>query len=254
MDAFVIAGGIPRPDEPLYPYTRGKPKALIEIDGRPMVQWVLDALGEAQTLERVIVIGLEKESGITCKKPLFFSPGRGDIVDNTLAGLQMVKEINPDARYALAASSDVPAITGKMVDWMINTALETEHDIYFYAIERSIVESRFPDSQRTYVHLKDMQLCGGDMNIIRLMNDRSHERLLKKMAAARKNPFKIASLFGPGMLILLLLRQLTLESARERVSHRLGLRGRVILSPFAEIGMDVDFPHQLDMLRSRLEG
>jgi NDP-sugar pyrophosphorylase family protein len=39
MDAVVTAGGIPKPDELLYPYTLGKPKALLEIAGKPMVQW-----------------------------------------------------------------------------------------------------------------------------------------------------------------------------------------------------------------------
>ncbi len=51
MDAIVIAGGIPEPGEPLYPYTQGKPKATLEISGKPMAQWVLDALnGAARSL------------------------------------------------------------------------------------------------------------------------------------------------------------------------------------------------------------
>jgi NDP-sugar pyrophosphorylase family protein len=44
MDAVVTAGGIPQPEELLYPYTQGKPKAMLDIGGKPMVQWVLDAL------------------------------------------------------------------------------------------------------------------------------------------------------------------------------------------------------------------
>jgi NDP-sugar pyrophosphorylase family protein len=44
MDAIVIAGGIPEPGDPLYEYTQGQPKALLDIAGKPMVQWVLDAL------------------------------------------------------------------------------------------------------------------------------------------------------------------------------------------------------------------
>ena len=43
MDAIVIAGGIPQPEEPLYEYTQGIPKAMLNIAGKPMVQWVLDA-------------------------------------------------------------------------------------------------------------------------------------------------------------------------------------------------------------------
>ena len=40
MDVIVTAGGIPRPNEPLYPYTQGESKALLEIAGKP-IWWIL---------------------------------------------------------------------------------------------------------------------------------------------------------------------------------------------------------------------
>ena len=50
MDAIVIAGGVPKPEDPLYEYTQGQPKALLDIAGKSMVQWVLDALAEADSI------------------------------------------------------------------------------------------------------------------------------------------------------------------------------------------------------------
>ena len=44
MDAIVTAGGIPQPGEPLYEYTLGASKAMLDVVGKPMIQWVLDAL------------------------------------------------------------------------------------------------------------------------------------------------------------------------------------------------------------------
>ena len=49
MDAIVTAGGIPRPEDPLYTYSHGDSKALIDVAGKPMIQWVLDALGRGET-------------------------------------------------------------------------------------------------------------------------------------------------------------------------------------------------------------
>jgi hypothetical protein len=45
---------------------------------------------------------------------------------------------------------------------------------------------------------------------------------------------------------------ITLEGAVKKVTKRLNLKGRAILSPFAEIGMDVDKPHQLEIMRADL--
>ena len=42
MDAVILAGGIPRPDEPLYAYSNGEAKALIDVAGKPMIQWVYE--------------------------------------------------------------------------------------------------------------------------------------------------------------------------------------------------------------------
>lgn len=37
LPAIVIAGGIPKEGEPLYPLSQGKPKALLPIAGKPMI-------------------------------------------------------------------------------------------------------------------------------------------------------------------------------------------------------------------------
>ena len=70
MDAIIIAGGIPKPEDPLYPYTQGRSKALVEIAGKPLIQWVLDALVDAKTIERIVIVGLDASSDLSCTKPI----------------------------------------------------------------------------------------------------------------------------------------------------------------------------------------
>ena len=161
MDAVIVAGGIPQPDEPLYAYSNGGSKALIDIGGKPMVQWVLDALGEAKTVERVVVVGLTDKAGLSCTKPLTFLSNQGKLLENLKAGTAKVLELHPKAEHVLFVSSDIPAITGAMVDWVVKTCLETRDDLYYNAIRRESMEAVFPTSRRTYTRLKDMELCGG---------------------------------------------------------------------------------------------
>ena len=251
MDAFVTAGGIPGPEDPLYPATRGKPKAMLDIAGRPMVQWVLDALSGAARIERVVVVGLGPEAGIHCEKPVAYLPDQGHMLDNIQAGVNEILRLNPAARLVMAVTCDIPAVTSAMIDWTAETCLQTDHDLYYLVVERSLMESRFPGSNRSYVRLKDAEVCGGDMNVIRagLVADRG---LWERMVASRKNALKQASFLGWDVLILLLLGRLSLERAERMVSRRIGLRGRVIRSPYAEVAMDIDKPHQLEILRKDL--
>lgn len=252
MDAIVTAGGIPQPDDPLYLYSKGESKALLDVAGKPMIQWVLDALSGAKNVDNVIVIGLTPKSGVTCKKPLYFLANEGRMLANIVAGVNKVREVNGSAQYVLIVSSDIPAVTGKQIDWLIKTCMETKDDLYYGVCPREVMEARFPESKRTYTNLKDMQVCGADMNIAHIRLAREHLDVWEALIANRKNPAAQAKVMGWGTLFLLLTRQATLANFVDRVSKRIGIKGRAIVWQDAEPCMDVDKPHQLEMMRADL--
>ncbi len=253
MDAVVTAGGIPQPNEPLYEYSKGDAKALIDVAGKPMIQWVLDALSEAKTIDRVVVIGISAKSDLTCKKPLTYMSNQGKMLDNLKAGTAKVMDLNPRAKYVLFVSSDIPSITAEMVDWMVNTTSETKDDIYYNVVLREDMEARFPGSKRTYTPLKDMEVCGGDMNVARTAIVNQNSEFWNKLIEARKNPAAQAAMIGFDIIFKFLFRQLTIDDVIKRVADKLNLKGRAIVCPFPEIGMDVDKPHQLELMRDDLE-
>ena len=253
MDAVVTAGGIPQPNEPLYEYSKGDAKALIDVAGKPMIQWVLDALSKAKTIDNVVVIGLSAKSDLTCKKPLTYLSNQGKMLDNLKAGTAKVMELNPKAKYVLFVSSDIPSITGEMVDWMVKTTSETQDDLYYNVVRREDMEARFPGSKRTYTPLKDMEVCGGDMNVARTAIVNQNSEFWNKLIEARKNPAAQASMIGLDIIFKFIFRQLTIDDVIKRVADKLGLKGRAIVCPYPEIGMDVDKPHQLELMRDDLE-
>ncbi len=253
MDAIVTAGGIPLPEEPLYPATTGQPKATVEIAGKPMIQWVLDALSDAKTIDNVIIVGLTEKSDVKCSKKMYFVSNHGKMVENLQAGARKAKEINPQAEYVLLASSDIPGITGEMVDWVVNTDMQTKVDVYYHLIQREVMEKRYPGSKRTWTRLKDMEVCGGDLNVGRISLLLSEETdLWDKITDARKSPLKQAAMIGFGTALRLLTGQLTLQMAETNIMSRLNITGRAIVCPYAEVGMDVDKLHQLEMMREDL--
>jgi GTP:adenosylcobinamide-phosphate guanylyltransferase len=248
MDAIVTAGGIPLPEEPLYLETKGRPKALLDVAGKPMIQWILDALSGAKQIENVIIVGLTEKSGVKCRKPLHYVPNQGKMLDNFRAGVEKAFKVNKKTRHVLFVSADIPSITAQMIDWVVS-----DEDIYYNIIQREVMEKRFPGSRRTYTHLKGMEVCGGDMNVVRAKLVSGESGLWEKITNARKSPLKQASLIGFDTLFLLLFRQLELDGLTKKVTKRLNITGHAILCPYAEVGMDVDKPHQLDLLRKDLQ-
>lgn len=254
MDAVVIAGGVPQPGEPLYPYTQGRPKAMLDISGKPMAQWVIDALSRASSVKRLVIVGLESSSGLESPKLIGEIANQGSMLHNIRSGVQYFLEKGDCTGHVALVSSDIPAVLPEHVDWVIREASQTDLDLYYNVISREVMERRFPASKRTYTRLRDIEVCGGDLNVIRASVVNENQAIWEQIIAGRKNPLKQAALIGYGTLLLLLLRRLTIHGAVDRVTRRLGMTGQALICPFAEIGMDVDKPNQLETMRQDLSG
>ena len=252
MDAILTAGGIPQPDDPLYAYSNGNSKALIDIAGKPMVQWVLDALGNAKQVDNIILIGLSPKSGLTCKKPVHYLSNQGRMLANIVAGVNKALELNPKTEYVLIVSSDIPALQPEMVDWLVNTCMETQDDLYYGICPREVMESRFPASRRTYTRLKDIDLCGADINLTHVRMATEHLDLWESLIGNRKSPLRQAATIGFDTLFQVATRSITLNDLVEKVCKRIGIQGRAIIWDHAEPCMDVDKPHQLELMRGDL--
>jgi molybdopterin-guanine dinucleotide biosynthesis protein A len=252
MDAILLAGGKPNPEDPLYAESQGQSKALIDVAGKPMIQWQLDALSKAKLISNVVIIGINSVSNLSCEKPMTIIPDAGGWLENILAGMDHVRKTSPATTHALISSTDIPTVTHEILDWRIQAALESSADLNFAVVERSTMEARFPGSKRSFVRLQDVEVCGGDANVANV-NLVADNQLWNRLFAARKSVRRQASFMGFDLLIRLLTRQLSLHQAEQKLSSRLGLKGRVVISPYAELAMDVDKPGQLEIVRRDLK-
>jgi molybdopterin-guanine dinucleotide biosynthesis protein A len=254
LDAVVLAGGVPQPGEPLYPVTQGQAKALLPIGGVPMLQWVLDALSGAECVRRVVVIGLPPDAGpLECRKTLGSLPNQGSMIANAEAGVQWVLGQDTAARHALFVSADIPALTPEIVDWVVRTAQETDDEVYYSLVPAADMERRFPGSNRTFFKLKDGRFTGSDINVFATGLIGHFHPAWRALVEARKNILKQASLIGLDTLLLMALGQLSIADAERRAEKRLGVRGRAMICHYAEAGMDVDKPHQYEIVKRDLE-
>lgn len=252
MNAIVTAGGIPQPGDKLYAYSNGDSKALIDVAGKPMVQWILDALGEAKKVDQVIVIGLSPKSGLTCKKPLHYVSNQGRMLANITAGVNKSLDLNPKGEYVLIVSSDIPGLKGDMVDWLVKTCMQTKDDLYYGVCPREVMEARYPESNRTFTKLKDMEVCGSDINVTHVRMVTEHLDTWEQLIGNRKSPLRQAAVIGVDTFFQLATGQFTLQGLVERASQRIGIKGRAIIWDKAEPCMDVDKPHQLELMREDL--
>lgn len=254
IDAFIAAGGIPGPRDPLYAEAKGGPKTLIDVAGKPMVQWVIDALDAAPSIGRIVVVGLEDSSGLTSRKPLFFHPDQGSFFANVVAGINRLSSLESAAEFGLGISGDIPGIKPEMVEWLAAEGASAKLDAQYLVASKEVVEARFPRSGRTFLSMRDGRYCGGSANVFDLHLDILLPRLWDRLARARKNPLRMAAVIGPRILFGFFFHRLTAADVLSAFCRRFRITGRLLFSPYAELAMDIDKPHHLEMLRRHLVG
>ncbi len=250
MDCVVTAGGMPKEDDPMYAYTQGKPKALLQFGDRTMLERVLDALQDSKSIDKIVVVGLGDDLGMTFKRPVHHLPDHGSLVANNMAGITWLREQNPDSGVILACSSDIPLITAKMVDQLVELCQPFADHYYYTYVTKETMEKRFPGSNRTYVKLKGVEIAGGDLGLLHASVIDANQELFEALANARKHAWKIAKVVGFKMLFKFLFRRLGLAELKVEAERILGGPVCIVELPFAELAMDADKPEQVDMLRA----
>ncbi len=256
MHCLVLAGGGSNPDDSLYAYTQGKPKALLPMGDCTLLEWVVNAIQDSRFIEEVVVIGLDPAVDDTIKlsfqRPVHFLPDQGGMVANIRVGTEFIATTWPETTIILGSSADIPTITGAIVDDFITRCQPWDKAIYYNFVTRETMEARFPHSNRTYTQLADMEVAGGDMSMAQVNIIKDSEPLVLAATNARKHPWQVARLVGFGFLLRFLLHRVTLEEIQATATRAVGKPVAVLLSDHAELAMDADKPNQVDLLRRDL--
>jgi len=252
IGAVVLAGGPVNGPDPLAIQAGVTKKSLINIAGREMVRYVVEALSGSRRVGPIVMVGLSSQEVPGLEKVAAWVPDRGELLDNVLAGLRRLGEIAPSSKWALISSADIPLLSTEAVEHFLDSCLAHEADLYYSIVERTVMDSRFPGAGRSYVRLADGSFAGGDLYLVRRTVNMDLG-LIRSLLGARKDALRMARQLGPVFILKFLLRRLTVAEAEQRASRALRCRGKAIITPYAEIGMDVDKPHQLEIVRAVLE-
>lgn len=219
-------------------------EANIDIAGKPMLHWVLEAFEPLEDIKTIVVVGPEGElKRFSSPKVRFVEPGP-DLISNLKSGLDA-----SSTEYVIVSTSDIPLITPEIVRSFIKQCLATGADFCYPCSTKEDCEQKYPGVQRTYVTLRDGTYTGGNMFFVRKAVIDCSWEMLEKMVEYRKSPVKMASLLGVGLLARLLFRLAGVREIETRVYELMGFRGAGILGAPPEIGVDVDKPSDLELCR-----
>lgn len=245
-DAIILAGGINSGE--LQKYAPYESEALIIIGSSPMIYYVVQAVRASKKVRRIIISGPVESLREYFKKEsdLFFSPSGDDAIDSFANAVDLMGPEELTSKV-LVLPTDIPFITPEAIDDFLNQCEREDSDFYYAIVKKEANEARFPRVVRTYARLKEGVFTGGNLFLVRTSIISQCVDMGKKLVAKRKNPIALARLLGLSLVIRFLFRRLSISDAENRFEKVLGIKGKAIISEYAEVGVDVDKPSDLKL-------
>ncbi len=242
IDAVVLAGR--ENTGKLAEGSQEKLEANIDIAGKPMVAYILETLKAVASVGQVYLIGPRDGLSQYEDEQVRLVPPGGSLFENVQIGLAHV-----ETEFAIICASDIPLVTPPIVEDLLAKCLATGADFCYPVSDKKDCDAAFPGVKRTYVTLKEGTYTGGNIFFVRKAVAQQAWPMVEKMIAYRKQPLKMASVLGFGLLLKLLLKQAKVVEFERKVGHILGMKPKAILGVSPEIGVDVDKPSDLELCR-----
>lgn len=232
MKALILAGA--QKDSPLSELNSNK--ALIKIHDKEMVKYIIDALKGLDFLDTIAIVGPKQDFAPIENQVDIIVDGAASMTDNILKGA----EIFSDQDMILISTSDIPMITSEAIKDFVEKSRTIDAEFYYPIVRKEENEKKYPGVKRTYVKIKDGTFTGGNMVLVKAGTVKRCIKQAEAFMAYRKKPWKLAQILGINFVLKFLMGTLTIKQLENRVSDLFGIKARAVISPYPEIGTDVD--------------
>jgi GTP:adenosylcobinamide-phosphate guanylyltransferase len=239
IDAVILGGG------QIKGIKNSGAKSLLLVGGKPMLHYVVNALKKSKIIKRIIVIlpsPVENQFELGQIDEIVIK--NDTLSQNMLAGIKRLGFDN----LVLVVSADIPLLTPQAIVDFVKRCETKEAKIFYPIIPRELAERCYPQMKRTYVKLQEGSFTGGNMVLVDPCVVRDNITLIERAFAARKNPVVLARALGFKFLVKFLFGRLSISEVEARVSEMLGAPCAGVVTPYCEIGMDVDKDSDLQLV------
>ncbi len=242
--ASVILAGERDTRDALRDHTGVACKALLDIDGTPMIGRVIAALRAARSVDGVHLSGpsevcVNADAGLSG----MIAEGRIDwtapAASPSTSAHQMLARM-PPAQPVLLTTADHPLLTPEIVDHFCRDAATSGCDVVIGLAPHDLVRAAFPDLKKTVLRFHDGHYCGCNLFAFLTEDGRGLADFWRRVEQDRKKPLVVIRLLGVWALLRYRLGWLTLDAALARLSRKVGLKIGAVILPYAHASVDVD--------------
>lgn len=220
---------------------------MIEIGGKPVVWWVVEALKACPQIGSVTVVSRKACETCVPNADLFLEEAE-DETGNLLKGLQM--GANTDRVFMI--SGDAPLITPQALTDLFENAPDA--DVVYPVVERADIDREFPERKWIYFKTPEGEFTGSSCFLFKRQAVLDRVDWVRKVFESRRSLFKLARMWGPMFVLKFAFHRLTLEDAARSAGRILGLSGLPYITHHTGFAIDLDHADDLPIISKRLAG
>ncbi len=235
-DRVAVAGGAPC-------------KPLVEVEGKPFVAWVTEALMAASSAGPIVVVegptAPISACGVPLAVPIVTAAGPAFIDTMTAAA-----HAHPDADRLLLATGDLAMLTPQAVDGFVASCQDPAAEVSYPLVRLEEFDRAFPGRAKSPVRLREGRFIGANLVMVSRRFILEEGPVIARTFAERKSKAGMAMIFGFGFVLRLALGLLAVADLERRASEMLGTVVRAVPVPWPEIAFDADDPDDLELVRT----
>jgi GTP:adenosylcobinamide-phosphate guanylyltransferase len=215
-------------------------KCTIAIAGKPMLQWVLEALRGTRIASPYVIVIDNAEAASIASSDATDIKILAAANSAPASALAAIREIN---QYpVLITTGDHPLLTPAMIDAMVKASELSNADVLVGLATRATIHAAYPETKRTYFNLGDVKVSGCNLFVVKTEAGLKLLQRWQHLEQNRKKPWKLVAAFGIKPILLYAAGLMTAKRAFDFVSQSLGIEVEPVYLPYAEAAIDVDKP------------
>jgi GTP:adenosylcobinamide-phosphate guanylyltransferase len=248
---LVMAGRRPRSDA-LAGVWGEQHRALVDVNGVPMLLRVVRAMRAAKRVGRLLV-SIDEPEALEAVPELRRQVAEGELIvhaSRPTPSRSVLDVLEGPARGepVLVATADHALLTAEMIDHFAEASAAASADVLVGLVAEAVVRARYPDATRTFLRLRGGAYKGANLFAFRTPTARRAAAFWVRAEQFRKQPWRLVRSLGPTALLLFWLRRLDLDAAFDRLSRAAGAQVAPIPLPYPEAAIDVDRPADLALV------
>ncbi len=231
-------------------------KPFLKLGDKTFIEHLVVNLQPLKGLRDIYLSGMAEKEWET-DLPVIFAEDERDIISKLRRHRVTYYSDKEEPDYVIVVSGDTPLVTAESVERFIErckatTGGELTGLFYMSLIDQKDMVAKFPESNRSYAKFRDVTFASGDTLLAKPSIIDSHGEVLDRMVNNRKSVFKSLAVVSPIFAIKTVLGLASLNDLNNAINKKIFKTPNACLGVIvedAELGMDVDKPFQLDVVR-----